>query len=824
MPFSFASRLPLWFALTWVLVAAGWTDSTIAAPATRVYAGVYLHDVTKFEQKDGVFDADLELWAKWLGDFDPENLTLANASDVEREVIGQESDGNWHSARWRVRGTLRGEFPVQKFPFDQQTLSVVLELPQSLGELVPDLAGSGMRERFSVTGWLYQPVFFPRVGKETYRSDLGAIQGEGSPTQVGRVAFEVTLRRPLVTAATKLFLPLLVILLVAFVALFVHAKELEVRASVGVTSLLACFAFHFAVADSMPNVTYITLAETLFLVSYGLCAALLCVSVAAKAFHEQGAERAHRILDRTALVAFPLILAGTGLVALPSGPEPHAASIGAAPQASPPPTPSSRAVLRIGTNAPTRPSGLLINGAANWGTTRTLPGGTPFPVLVEEVPAITNNALAFLADGRLEVTWNLIPGLRWSDGKPLTSADLQFALEVSPDSRIDHIRVVSATELVVRFKDRVAVALDKITPLPRHVLLTAFQTGGYDAVRAYREENITPATGPYHVTNFTKDTSVTLETNPHFHGPPPSIHRIEIQRFPSEPELVKAYEAGTIDMIAPNAISPEAAQEMAQRKSNAVHVSPSDLLLFLHPDLTNPILARREFRKALLRSFDRDGLRKAVFGKTASSTRTAHIPVPGPLPEGTLSTSFNPETAKSELESAGLSGTRLRLKHGPTPFERAVVARLIENATAVGVILEPEEIEDPSKAYRDLRHGGLLLISRTGLRDDEPEKYWNLPRTDGRYDRTVRSDAFDEEILRLIEREERALYPERREQIRDMLFTEFSKRLPILPLCFLTDRTVAVPELQGWNVGSGKTFGLTMDHWHFASSVEKTTP
>jgi ABC-type transport system substrate-binding protein len=822
MPFPSPSRLPLWFALTLILGAAGWTDSTIAAPATRVYAGVYLHDVTKFDQKDGVFDADLELWAKWLGDFDPENLTLANASEVDREVIGLESDGNWHSARWRVRGTLRGEFPVQKFPFDQQTISVVLELPQSLGELVPDLAGSGMRERFSVTGWLYQPAFFPRVGKEIYRSDLGAIQGEGRPTQVGRVAFEVTLRRPLVTAATKLFLPLLVILLVAFVALFVHAKELEVRASVGVTSLLACFAFHFAVADSMPNVTYITLAETLFLVSYGLCAALLCVSVAAKAFHERGADRAHRTLDRTALVAFPLILVGTGLVALPSPsrPEPSPTSIVAAPEASPP---SSRSAVRIGTNGPTRPSGLLISGAANWGTTRTLPGGTPFPVLVEEVPAITNNALAFLADGRLEVTWKVIPGLLWSDGKPLTSADLRFALEVSPDSRIDNVRAVSATELVVRFKDRVAVALDKITPLPRHVLLTAFQTGGYDAVRAYREENITPSAGPYHVTNYIKDTSVTLETNPHFHGPPPSIDRIEIRRFATEPELVKAFEAGEIDMIAPNAISPEAAQDLAQRKSDAVRVSPSDLLLFLHPDLTNPILARREVRKALLKAFDREGLRKAVFGKTASSTRTAHIPVPGPLPEGTLSTSFNPESAKSELDSAGLSGTRLKLKHGPTPFDRAVVARLIQDAAAVGVILEPEEIEDPSKAYRDLRHGGLLLISRTGLRDDEPEKYWNLPRTDGRYDRTVRSDAFDEEILRLVEREERALYPERREQIRDMLFTEFSKRLPLLPLCFLTDRTVAVPELQGWNVGSGKTFGLTMERWHFVSRAENTT-
>ena len=32
-----------------------------AAPAKKVYAGVYLHDVAKFDQKDGVFDANFEL-------------------------------------------------------------------------------------------------------------------------------------------------------------------------------------------------------------------------------------------------------------------------------------------------------------------------------------------------------------------------------------------------------------------------------------------------------------------------------------------------------------------------------------------------------------------------------------------------------------------------------------------------------------------------------------------------------------------------------------------------------------------------------------------
>lgn len=68
----------------------------------QVYAGVYLHDVTKFDQKDGVFDVDLELWAKWLGDFAPEKLRIANSAETDRTLLGQEHDGAWRSARWRA--------------------------------------------------------------------------------------------------------------------------------------------------------------------------------------------------------------------------------------------------------------------------------------------------------------------------------------------------------------------------------------------------------------------------------------------------------------------------------------------------------------------------------------------------------------------------------------------------------------------------------------------------------------------------------------------------------------------------------------------------
>lgn len=784
-----------------------------AAPAKRVYAGVYLHDVTKFDQKDGVFDVDLELWAKWLGDFDPDKLRIANSAEAERTLLGQESDGEWRSARWRVRGTLRGEFPVQRFPFDRQTLGVVLELPENEGSLVPDLAGSGMRERFSVTGWLYEPVFVPRVGKGTYRSDLGSIAHEGRPTPVRRVAFEVTLSRPLLMAATKLFLPLMVILLVAMIALLVHPKWLDVRSGVGVTALLACFAFQFSVSDTMPSVAYMTIADILFLVAYALTAVLLLISVLAGYLHDRGLEKAWKWLDIGSCAVLPLILMTAMLIALrepaPPPPAPVLKLGGERPR-------SERELVRVGIDTLQTPLGGLSGRGSNWGTVRTELDGTRIAALVEQVPSITNDSLRFLADGSLQVTWRLRENLKWSDGKPLTAEDLRFALEVSPDPRIVEKRVASPRELVVRYNDRVAIALESITPLPKHALEAVFKKGGYNAVREHRRANVLPSAGPYRVVDFKLDDHVFLEENKHFAGPPPSIKRIEIRRYPDDAALVRAFEERQIDLIAPNAISPEAAKDLATRRPDAVKIRPSEIFTFIHPDLGNPLLASLEGRRALLMAIDREKLRMETFGDAA---RVAHVPVPGKAPAGTAVIEFDPAGARRLFETHGLVGKKITLFHGATPVDRAVAKQIAKDVAAAGVTLEPNEVKKLNDLYRKRKHGGLLLTSTTGERDSEPEKYWSLPQVGGKYDRKFRNAAYGDGIAALVEREERALYDERREQIRDLLFIEYSKRLPNLPILFLADRIAAVPDLEGWTQGSGANFGTTIERWHFAKPV-----
>jgi ABC-type transport system substrate-binding protein len=394
-------------------------------------------------------------------------------------------------------------------------------------------------------------------------------------------------------------------------------------------------------------------------------------------------------------------------------------------------------------------------------------------------------------------------------------------LQVSPDPRIVDVRVESPRELVLRYADRVAVALENITPLPRHALERIFQQGGFEAVREHRRANIVPSAGPYRLVEYQADARAVLEANPHFVGPQPSIARIEIHRFGNQAELVKAFEGQQLDLIAPNALAPEPAQALAKRLPDAVKIRASEVQTFLHPDLSNPVLSRYEVREAILMAIDRERLRSEIFGQSA---QVSSVPVPGPAPKGAASVPFDRARARAALQTAGVLGQRIPLFHGTSPTDKALVARLVEDVAAAGVILEPKEVVKLSDLYRQRKHGGLLLTSTTGERDALPEKYWSLPQVGGKYDRAFRNSAYDDSISQLVEREERALYQERREQIRELLFVEYSKRLPNLPLLFLADRIVATPELRGWTEGSGTNFGTTIERWHFAPATPAIAP
>lgn len=787
-----------------------------APTAPRIWAGVYLHDVTSFNQRHGVFDVDADVWVKWRGEFDPDLVQIANAVRVDRVSLGRDSDGSWHTARWRVRGTLRGEFPLESFPFDDQTLAVVLELPEHEGVLAPDLAASGMAERFSITDWLYEPEFEPVASTVAFPSDLGHIDREGRSARMSRVSFEVQISRPGRPVGLKLFLPLFIVATIVWLSLFVHPDWTQPRVTMAVTGLVACFAFQFSVSNLLPEVAYLTLADIVFMTVYFVAITCVIALVIAQYFAKRGQVQRAVWVDRVLRPVVPAIAAGLIYGALPTPDEPTVVPPDPVPEM--PRTRSAREVVRIGTTNRLRVAGTAAGRGAYWRMVHEDPQLGSQGVLVERVPNVGNDALRFLAGGEIEVSWRIREGAEWSDGTPITVRDLELPLEASPDEAIVRRTTPDDHTLVLRWSERLARAMDAPLLWPAHHVEETLRDEGFDAARRLATAG-GPGIGPYRIASYDDD-RVIGEANPHFVGAPPNIARVEVTRYADEAALVRAIEAGEVDVTEPNSLEGEALATASAARPRWLHERPSSSIVLLVPNLEHPLLGRLEVRQALAQAIDRERLAADVYG---SGARVAHVPNVGEAPAEATRWAYDPEVARglfgaspspSDVEAPpAVAAPPMVLTYAESAPPR-LVTEIADALRAVGLTIELEEVESSWRIWRERSQPGLLLHIVRADEDADALRWWQLPYVDGRSDTTARNAVYTDEVADLIAREEHALYPERRAQLRDRLLAEWSRRLPGIPLVFADERLLVDPALRGWNV-EGEPFGAAIERWYF---------
>jgi ABC-type transport system substrate-binding protein len=769
--------------------------------AQRIWVGVYLHDVTSFNQRDGIFDVDADIWVKWRGEFDPERVHVANAVRVDRVALGRDSDGSWHTARWRVRGTLRGEFPLERFPFDQQTLAIVLELPEQYGVLAPDLVASGMAPRFSITDWFYEPEFRPVATIVEFPSDLGHIAREGRSAFVSRVALEITISRPTLPVGMKLFLPLAIVACVVLLSLFLHPELTQPRITMGVTGLVACFAFQFSVSNLLPEVAYMTLADVVFMVVYFISVACVLATVVGHFLISRGMTNRALLMDRILRPTLPIVALAIALAFVPFPVASEAAPPDPVPEM--PRTPSAKDTLRIGTTANLRVAGTAAGRGAYWSILEEDSSRGPQPVLVERVPNVGNDALRFLAGGEIEVTWRIRENAKWSDGTPITANDLVLPLDASPDEAIVSRTTPDERTVVLRWAERLSRALDAPRLWPSHVVDETLEAEGYDAARRMAVSGA-PGIGPYRIVSHDDD-CVVAEANPHFVGPAPNIARVEVIRYPDSAALARAFAAGEVDATEPNTVDVEHVQEAVAARPGSLEERPSSTLVMLVPNLDHPRLGQIAVRRAIAQAIDREHIAAEVYGTGA---RVAHVPNVGRTPEGAQIWPHDPEAARVVLMEPG---GPIVLTHGPNA-PRGLVARIAEDLRAVGLEVEIEQVSSTWDLWRERSHRGLLLHMMRADEDADVRRWWQLPSVDGRIQTNARNSVYTDDVHAVIEREARTLYPERRAQLHEALLIEWSRRLPSIPLVFAGERLLVDPQLRGWNV-PGEPFGRGVDRW-----------
>ncbi len=308
--------------------------------------------------------------------------------------------------------------------------------------------------------------------------------------------------------------------------------------------------------------------------------------------------------------------------------------------------------------------------------------GNMVPYLAQEIPTIENGGVT---EDLKQITWKLKEGLLWSDGTPVTSADVAFTAEycMHPEggcAQLAKFEGISSIET----PDDLTIVVNFAEPKPNPY--QAFMGGQAPIIQAAQfaeclgakapectEANFAPiGTGPFVVTDFRPNDVISLEANPNYRdAAKPAFATATLKGGGDAAAAGRAVlETGEFDYAWNLQLAPEVIAKMAEGgkgtpvsafgtlveriEMNMTDPSPNlpegERATEAHP---HPILSDIKVRKALSMALDRPLLVEIGYGQAGRPTCNL---VPAPeiyASDNTECLTQDIEGAKALLEEAG---------------------------------------------------------------------------------------------------------------------------------------------------------------------------
>ena len=288
-----------------------------------------------------------------------------------------------------------------------------------------------------------------------------------------------------------------------------------------------------------------------------------------------------------------------------------------------------------------------------------------------------------VSEDRKTITFDLIRGAKWSDGKPITSADVKWSLEVlgskgllfsaytgnvtsikTPD---DHTVIVHTSKPDARILGGLWIYI-----LPEHIWGKVPEK---ELTTTYQPELPLVGSGPYMVTEFERGRITTMERNPEWRGEAPAFDEIQFIKYGSSDAVERALTLGEIDFIPEvqaatfDRLGEQEGVETIQAPTYAFTELAFNLCSEQHcPDAVfNPAIQDKTIRQAIAYSIDRERNNEIANQGTAFP---AHGLLPSfyktfyEVPEQDYP--YDPELANQLLDEAGwtLNDDGIREKDG----------------------------------------------------------------------------------------------------------------------------------------------------------------
>jgi peptide/nickel transport system substrate-binding protein len=266
-------------------------------------------------------------------------------------------------------------------------------------------------------------------------------------------------------------------------------------------------------------------------------------------------------------------------------------------------------------------------------------------------------------------TYKLRPGLKWSDGKPLTAEDVAWTINTSRDEEwINHS--ATTVNLDATAKDDTTLVIKSKVPdpklptmdayiLPKHIWgkMSKDERDKYDGLDGV-------GSGPFVLEKFEKGQFARFKANPNYWAGKPAVDKVVLRKFNNPDAEVAALKTGELD--AAQDLTGAAFDQLAkdpniqtvegfQGSMNEVAINGGDGLKKPHPALLDP-----RVRQAIAHAIDKQTIVDRVLaghGKVAQTLSTSPDTSWTPDIPADKVYDFDLDKARQILEDAGYKDT-----------------------------------------------------------------------------------------------------------------------------------------------------------------------
>ena len=299
--------------------------------------------------------------------------------------------------------------------------------------------------------------------------------------------------------------------------------------------------------------------------------------------------------------------------------------------------------------------------------------GLPIPDVALELPTQKNGLISL--DGRT-ITYRLRHGVSFSDGVPLTSADVKFTYDQimnprnnvpyrQPYDDVNRIDTPDPYTVVVHLKEPSAPFVGTFmhngiigSIVPKHLL------GSFADLNHAEFNNHPVGSGPFVVKSWQPGSLLDLTANPHYWRGPPRLREILFEIIPNQNTLLTLVRSGGVDLYF-NAPESQAAT-LAAAPGYRVTAVPNMNYEHIAFNCSRPPFDDRRVRRAMAYAIDWRRLQHNAYRGIGHAGMTDVSPLSWAYDPSILDYPHDPAKARALLDQAGwlLGPDGVRAKNG----------------------------------------------------------------------------------------------------------------------------------------------------------------